>query len=225
MKIKKNDFLIVNFLGRIKDGDIFDASFPEEAKEVGIKEPKPMKVIVGQGMAVKGLDESFLDKEEGEEYTVDVPPEKGFGKRNADLIKLMPAREFKKQKINPYPGLQFAIDGTPARVLTVSSGRVTVDLNFPLAGKDLEYKIKIEKVVKDKKEKIDFMLELFNISSEKEYKDSSVIIKLEKDIPKELKDELSKKIKEFTDYETKFEVKKDGLDDKERSREDGNTSK
>ncbi len=222
MAIKANDFLIINFSAKLKStGEVFDSTFPDEAKKLGIENPKPVKVIVGQEMIVKGLDESFLGREEGEEYTIEVPPEKAFGKRDPSLVKLIPMKEFKKQGITPYPGMQLRIDNIPARVITVSSGRVVIDFNFPLAGKDIIYKVKIEKVIKDPKEKIDTLLEMFNIQAEKEYKDKSVIIRLEKDLPESLKNEISKKIQEFTGYEAKFEVKSDGVDNKERKVENG----
>jgi len=226
MTIKENDFLVINLSYKVKgETKLVDSTFPEEAKELGIKNPKPKTIIVHQNMILKGVDEALIGKEEGQEFSVDVPPEKGFGKRNADLIKMMPMREFKKQKVTPYPGMQFTIDGLPARIITVSAGRIMVDLNFPLAGRELEYRVKIEKVINDSKEKINILLSLFNLEAEKEYKENSVIITLEKEVQDTLKTEISKKIKEFTDYETKFEVKNNGLNNKERPDENGTNSK
>ena len=43
---------------------------------------------------------------------------------------------FIQQKINPIPGVMFNFDGRIAKVLTVSGGRVMIDFNNPIAGKN-----------------------------------------------------------------------------------------
>ena len=45
-------------------------------------------------------------------------------------------------------------------VKTVSGGRVLVDFNHPLAGKDLVYNVKINKIVDDIKEKLNSLLKM-----------------------------------------------------------------
>ncbi|MHA1409271.1 MAG: FKBP-type peptidyl-prolyl cis-trans isomerase [Candidatus Odinarchaeia archaeon] len=96
------------------------------------------------------LDEEFEKMKVGEEKTVEIPPEKAFGKRDPNAIKTLPLREFKKQKIKPYPGMRLKIGQTSALVKTVSSGRVTLDFNMPLAGKTLIYTVKVtEKLTED----------------------------------------------------------------------------
>jgi hypothetical protein len=65
---------------------------------------------------------------------------------------------FAEQKIYPQPGMTLALDNTLVKVVSVSGGRVMVDFNNPLAGKDLEYDFTIKKLVSDNKEKVDSFL-------------------------------------------------------------------
>ena len=44
---------------------------------------------------------------------------------------------FKKENITTQPGLQITVDEAVGMVKTVSGGRVIVDFNHPLSGKDI----------------------------------------------------------------------------------------
>ncbi|MDP6670725.1 MAG: hypothetical protein QGI60_02825, partial [archaeon] len=82
---------------------------------------------------------------------------------------VIPLREFKKQKMQPVPGLIVEIDNRQGRVQSVSGGRVRVDFNHPLAGKDLEYEIKIEKEITGAKDQVNALFEkYFGVVPEKE---------------------------------------------------------
>jgi len=154
MVIKKGDFIEIDYIGKIKNtGDVFDLTKRDVAKEKGIENKdadySPKIICVGQGNVVKGLDEFLVGKEVGKKYSVDISAEEGFGKKNAKLIILVPLSVFKKEKINPFPGLQINIDGRFGIVKTVSGGRILVDFNHPLSGKDVVYEVEINKIVKD----------------------------------------------------------------------------
>ena len=161
--IQKNDFIEIEFTGK-SDGKIFDTTNPEEAEEIGIKEPKnikPLIISVGNQMLLQGLDEFLEGKELNKEYTTDLQPEKAFGKRDPRLIKTYSLPAFKKNNIDPYPGMVLQLDNTIARVLSVSGGRVMVDFNNPLAGKEVSYNFKMKKKITDDKEKINALQDFF----------------------------------------------------------------
>src|SRR3989344_3461307 len=80
------------------------------------------------------------------------------GKKYPKLLQLISMSQFRKQKINPYPGLPVNIDNLMGVVRTISPGRVIVDFNHPLAGKHILYKIKILMKVEDLKEKADSII-------------------------------------------------------------------
>ncbi len=155
---KKNDFIELEFLGRnLINREVFDTNILHEAKKINpdIKETKPLIICISKGMVVKGLDESLESKEIGKKYTIKLSPDKAFGKRDPKLIRLIPMKMFTDQKILPQPGMTLALDNNLVRVASVSGGRVLVDFNNPLAGKDVEYDFTIKKQVHDIKEKIE----------------------------------------------------------------------
>ena len=123
------------------------------------------------GTFLKGLDEAIIGMEEGEEKIVDITPEEGFGLRDPKLIQLIPMGEFKKQGMKPEVGMAISSDGTTGIIRSVSGGRVRVDFNHELAGKNLEYDIKVVKIIEDDVDKVKSMIELHynapNIDSDK----------------------------------------------------------
>jgi FKBP-type peptidyl-prolyl cis-trans isomerase 2 len=219
MTVKKGDFLEVSYTGRIKSTNlIFDTTDPEQAKKAGIKaKVHPVKIIVGKRLIIPGLDEALIGKEIEKQFTVEISPEKGFGKRVAKLIKLIPLKEFKQRKIDPYPGLRINIDGIAATVLSRSGGRVLVDFNHPLAGKDLKYTFIVKKVIKEQKEKLNIIVGFFNIGAKIKVKANKVTITIKKPVPKPIQDQLRKEIKEHVNPKLIIEVKKHGHDNKERA--------
>ncbi len=157
------DFIKISYTAKIKDGRVFDTTREDIAKKEGIYDEKrtykPLPIVVGEGHVVRGLDEALEGMKVGKEKTIEIPPEKGYGKRNPDLIRIVPLRKFKEQKITPIPGMPIEIDGKIARVQTVAGGRVRVDFNPELAGKILIFDVKIEERARTREDKIKFLLE------------------------------------------------------------------
>jgi len=69
-------------------------------------------------------------------------------------------KKFLEQKINPVPGMTVEIDNYTGLIKSVSGGRVLVDLNHPLAGKNVSYEVTIIRKVEDLKEKVEGFLEM-----------------------------------------------------------------
>ncbi|MEK6881831.1 MAG: hypothetical protein AABY22_19590, partial [Nanoarchaeota archaeon] len=59
-------------------------------------------------------------------------------------------------------GMMLNIDGAIAKIISVSSGRTLVDFNNPLAGKTIEYEIKIIRKVEDPDEKAKALVLFFS---------------------------------------------------------------
>lgn len=171
--IKNGDFIEIDYIARIKSSNkIFDLTIADIAKKEGIFQQaqiyKPLIICIGENQVIKGLDEALADKEVGKEFEADIPPEKAFGKRDAKLIQLTSRAIFEKQKMNPFPGLQLAIDGAIATVRSVSGGRVILDFNNPLAGQAVHYWIRINRQVTGSEEKIKALA--YNLLAEKDAK-------------------------------------------------------
>lgn len=184
MAIKKNDFIEVEFTGNITGTDeIFDTNIEADAKKSGmdLKNIKPFVLSVGHKMLPTGFDNDLIGKEAGKEYKVDIQPKDAFGKRNPQMVRMIPTKYFIEQKINPVRGMQLALDGQLVKILSSDRGRTLVDFNNPLAGKPVTYTYKINKIVEDQKEKINAMQEfLFRRNFDFDIKDKTVTFKVEK---------------------------------------------
>ena len=202
MPIKQNDFIEIEYTGRVKDGNIiFDTTDEAVAKAHDLPKAMygPVVIVMGQGQLIKGLEEKLVGKEPGA-YTIELTAEQAFGKKNAKLIQMIPTKKFLEQKIQPVPGLQLNIDGMTCTVRQVTGGRAMVDFNHPLSGKDVVYDIKIIKVVNDKKEQLKAVFAmLLNINDPGISIDGSKAkITLKQELPAQIIPELQKKLKELT---------------------------
>jgi FKBP-type peptidyl-prolyl cis-trans isomerase 2 len=147
--MQKNDFVRITFEGRIKEtGQLFDSG-----KNVG--------VVVGGSYVIPGLEEVLLELKPGEKKTVEIPPSKAFGEREQTKVHTVPEAEFKKQGTTPKPGLVVDADNMRGRVISVTSGRVMIDFNHPLAGKVLTYDIEITGKIEKPEDKILAIVEYF----------------------------------------------------------------
>ena len=203
MKTKLGDFIEIDYTGKLKEENIiFDVTNEGTAKQNNLYHEnhvyKPIIICLGKKDMVKGLDNFLVDKEQNKEYELEVQPEDAFGKKHQELIKLLPASAFTKQNIQPYPGLQVNLNNLTAIVKTVSGGRTLVDFNHPLAGKTLIYKVKINRIITDTKEKLSSILEQVTKDFSVEIKEKEAVItsdikdkKLQKELEKEIKDRIS----------------------------------
>jgi peptidylprolyl isomerase/FKBP-type peptidyl-prolyl cis-trans isomerase SlyD len=166
MALKEGDFVRINFTGKIKEtGEVFDTTYETVAKNHDLYDPKLIfrarPVVIGARHILPGIDKGLVGAELGEKNVTDVAPEDGFGKRDPSKIKVIPIREFKRKGVSPVPGMRIELDDAVGRVQSVGGGRVRVDLNHGLAGKILEYEVKVEEKVNKKEEKIRQLLELY----------------------------------------------------------------
>ena len=164
--VNKKDFIELEFIGKnLTNNEVFDSNILEEAKKLNpkVNGVKPLVICAGYEMLFKGLDDFIVGKEVGKKYNLKLTPEKAFGKRDSKLVRLIPMKMFLEQKIYPEPGMRLALDNNLVKVISVSGGRVMVDFNNPLAGKDIEYEFTIKKKVEDIKTKAEALQNfLFN---------------------------------------------------------------
>ena len=153
-----DELVKIEYSGKV-EGRGFDTTSADEAKASGFFDEKasygPVLIPVGKGMVIKGLDEALSGVKQGDSKTLSFGPEKAFGMRNSELVKLVPIAEFRKQGVEPYPGMPVELDNNKARVQSVSGGRVRVDFNHPLAGQSVDYSFKVLSVFTTADEKID----------------------------------------------------------------------
>lgn len=212
--IKEKDFVELDYTGRVHDtGDVFDTTDETIAKANELNEENatygPIIICVGKGHLIKGIDEQLLGKEVGKTYTFAIEPENAFGKKSPKLLKLMGAAQFRKQKIAPQPGLQVSVDGKMGTVRSATGGRVVVDFNHPLAGRKLDYEVKVLRKITSKTEKGKALVKLLLGQEAESVKalDKKLIVTLAAEVPKQLKGPLSEEFKELVGLTTEFVVK------------------
>lgn len=217
MAIKKNDFIEIEFTGKIKDsGEIFDTNIKEDAKKANfeLKEEnlKPIVIVIGQGMLVKGLDEKLEGKEIGN-HIIELNSDEAFGKRNPSLVRMLPLKLFIEQKIYPQKGMQLTLDGMLVRIISVTGGRVLADFNNPLAGKSVVYEVKILRKIEIQEEKINSLQDFFfkkRFPFSINEKDKKIIFRLKKEEQSfsPLAKIYEKPFKEALDFEIETELEK-----------------
>ena len=216
MILKKNDFIEIEFTGKIVgEGEIFDTNIEADAKKANLKiDCKPFVMAVGHQMLPKGLDADIEEKETGKEYSIELKPEEAFGKRNPQLVRMTPSKVFNQQNINPQRGMQLNLDGQIVKVLSTSGGRVLIDFNNPLAGKNVTYNYKILRKITDEKEKINALQDfLFRKRFEFDVTDKKVTFNVEKQFEPFIK-MFAPKFKEISNLDIEAKIIKENKEEK-----------
>jgi len=165
MAIEIGDFIKYNFTGIVEStGDVYNTNVEEVAQEVGIFDDKtvykPFLCIVGETQLFPELAEEVIGSEVGDRLSVKVPSEHAFGPRDPKAVQLIHIKEFKNQGITPVAGMLVTVKGRQGRVLTVNGGRVKIDYNHELAGKDLICELEICEHIEDDDDKVKAIVEM-----------------------------------------------------------------
>jgi len=195
--------VLLEFSGReLTNNRIFDTTSEEQARQSGLYNEHavfgPIPIVVGHGDVLPALDEAIVEMKEGETRTLRLPPEKAFGERRSELVVVVPLRAFLERKINPTPGLIVDLNGGAGRVQTVSGGRVRVDLNNDLAGKEVEYEFKVTKEIREDALKAEALVQKFFPLRPQKAQARLEGAKLEVMLPKEVASQLAPLVPAFT---------------------------
>ena len=211
MEYKDNDFVKVNF-DIYANSKLVQTTNEKKGKDakLNIKEYGPQTIIVGKAFILKALDEAIKKTQKG---TLSLKPELAYGKRKKELIKTFPKSSFDEQKLRPVVGITYDFNGMYGTVKSIVGGRVMVDFNNPLSGKDIKIDYVVDKKVDDICDKLSVVLEsilripktAFKLSA----KDKVVTLTAPEQITK-MAEPLSKAfievVPEFKDYKLKTEV-------------------
>ncbi|NNF98785.1 MAG: peptidylprolyl isomerase [Desulfobacteraceae bacterium] len=136
-KVENDMYVSVSYTGTLQNGEVFDSS---EGRQ-------PLEIQMGAGQLIKGFENALVGMSLNEKKTFTLDPEDAYGIKDDNLV-----REFAKSEIpsemNPETGQQVALntpDGQqiPAQIVGVDDEKVTVDMNHPLAGESLTFKIEV----------------------------------------------------------------------------------
>src|SRR5215211_1082298 len=159
MPLERGSLVLVDYTAKVKDtNDIFDTTREEEAKKTNFYDPthkyEPRIVSIGESWVLKGLDEALSNANVGDKLNIEVPPEKGFGKRDDSKIRMIPQRKLGDKADEVGVGDEIEIDNRRAIVRYIGSGRIQVDFNHRFAGKTLLYDANVLKKLDSDSEKV-----------------------------------------------------------------------
>ena len=109
---------------------------------------EPLAILIGHNNIIAGLEKAMEGREAGDKFEVDVPAAEAYGERREGLTQRVPKKHFGEQRL--MPGMQVVLQTNfgPRAVTIEKVGMsvVDVDLNHPMAGKDLHFDIEIVEV-------------------------------------------------------------------------------
>ncbi|MGV8959314.1 MAG: FKBP-type peptidyl-prolyl cis-trans isomerase [Stenotrophomonas sp.] len=116
----------------------------------------PMAILIGHGNIIPGLEKAMMDKEAGESFGVDVTSTEAYGERREGMTQRVPKKHFgeTRLKVGEQVILQTNFGPRAVTVQKVGMTVVDVDLNHPMAGKDLHFDVEIVEVREASEEEI-----------------------------------------------------------------------
>lgn len=139
MKITKDSVVQFHYTLKNDEGELIESS---EGLE-------PTASLHGHGSMIKGMEKAMEGREAGDEFSISVEPEDGYGERFDDSIQRIPVKHLiGKQPWRPGMIATVQTEKGQRQVSIVKVGKfmVKVDTNHPLAGQTLHFDIQIVNV-------------------------------------------------------------------------------
>jgi len=136
-KVENGSKVKVFYTGTLEDGKVFDTNEGKDALEF----------TVGSKQVVPGFEEAVMGMAEGEEKEVTITPDKAYGERNEQFMQVLPKDKIPVNfELKVGQMLMFKHPKghhIPAMIKEIKGDEVHIDLNHPLAGKTLKFKIRV----------------------------------------------------------------------------------
>lgn len=136
-KVKSGDKVTVHYTGKLSDGTKFDSS---EGRA-------PLTFTNGAGQVIPGFEKAVEGMKVKDKKNFTIPSHEAYGPVIKELVLEIPRERLPPQP-DPQVGMQLIMKGPqgqqiPAMITKVEQSKVTIDMNHPLAGKDLNFDIEI----------------------------------------------------------------------------------
>jgi FKBP-type peptidyl-prolyl cis-trans isomerase SlyD len=140
MNIAEKMYVAIDYTLTLDSGQEIDKS----------PEGQPLGFIAGTGQIIPGLEKALIGKAAGDKTKIVVEPEDAYGPVKDDLFQNIPKNQF-PDDVEVKPGMAFEAQGPRGPfMITVASvndnDTVTVDLNHPMAGKQLHFDVNVVEV-------------------------------------------------------------------------------
>jgi FKBP-type peptidyl-prolyl cis-trans isomerase 2 len=140
MTIENGKKVKIEYEGKLDNGEVFDSSE---------RHGQPLEFTIGEGKVIPGFENAIKEMEEGQEKEIKIESKDAYGERKQELIQKVPKQQLpeearEKVKIGSVLGVQTPQGNqVPVKVTEVTEENITIDLNHPLAGENLNFKVKI----------------------------------------------------------------------------------
>lgn len=138
MKIEKDRVVSFHYTVSEQGQEPLESSFGRD----------PLVILVGHGNIIPGLEQAMEGREAGDKFEVDVAAADAYGEKREGLSQRVPKKHFGNQRLEP--GMQVVLQTNfgprAVTIQKVGMSVVDVDLNHPMAGKNLHFAIEIADV-------------------------------------------------------------------------------
>lgn len=139
LEVSPGTVVHLNFAIRLQDGSLIDSNM----------DGNPVKFEVGDGSLLFGFEKQLFGMKAGDTATFPIAAEDGFGPHNPENIQKIRADQFDdvEPEIGMIMGFSDPAQGeVPGVICEIEDDYISVDFNHPLAGRDLEFEVKIHAV-------------------------------------------------------------------------------
>lgn len=145
---KKGDRVKVHYTGKLDDGSVFDSSECGDEGDCGCS--GPLEFTVGAGEVIPGFEQAVEGLSINETRSVHIPVDQAYGERVEEMVAQVPRSELPADMV-PEVGQQLEVtqeDGNAFQVVitAVTDDQVTIDANHPLAGRNLNFDIRLVEI-------------------------------------------------------------------------------
>ena len=144
MKIEKDRVVRFHYAVAETGQDAVGSAPVESSKDAG----QPLAILFGHGNIIPGLEKAMDGREAGESFKASVAAADAYGEKRDGLSQRIPKKHFEGQRLAP--GMQVVLQTNfgprAVTIQKVGMSVVDVDLNHPMAGKDLAFDIEIVEV-------------------------------------------------------------------------------
>ncbi|MCI0507344.1 MAG: peptidylprolyl isomerase [Gammaproteobacteria bacterium] len=136
--IRPGSIVTMHYSLALEDGTLVDSTFGTD---------EPLTFIMGDGTLIDGLEYALIDLKKGDQQSINIPPESGFGFRDEDAVQTLPRDQF-SDEMELKPGLVIEFEApsglqVPGTVLEVKDDAVVVDFSHPLANRKVIFNVQI----------------------------------------------------------------------------------
>lgn len=191
MPLEKGSLILVDYTARVKDtNEVFETTREEEAKKTAelydpTRKYEPRLVSVGESWVLKGLDEALAKASVGDKLNVEVTPDKGFGERDPNKVRMIPQRKLGDKADEVGVGDVIEVDDRTGIIRYIGSGRIQVDFNHRFAGRTLLYDVNVTKKLDTDSEKVSSLVRRRTGLEDSKVKVSLAVPNLEIELPEE----------------------------------------